>query len=331
MGPHPSASGRVGDRQGPCALGPQPTGRRTGPGSPRHHGIGCADFGRDVRGGPAPSLPVERLADDRRKFREPPSVLCRHGPSDATKRSLVRELFARIESEAGISSHSVEITITETPKVNWGIRGMNAEDLVLAYEIDVEPPLDQTGLVELIRARQRDLGHPLVVGISGYCGSGKSTLARTLAAELAGAVRIRGDDFLDPVRSHRRSTDWDGVDRRRLLDSVLAPHRAAQPGVFHRFDWTTRSLGPAEPLPSADILVVDLIGLFHPDTLPSLDVTVWCDVELDVAAQRGMARDARLGRRHESLWRDVWVPNERDFEQRFAPQRSAMARYRPAS
>ncbi|ROP65762.1 hypothetical protein EDF55_0202 [Curtobacterium sp. ZW137] len=198
----------------------------------------------------------------------------------------MRELFARIESEAGISPHSVEITITETPKVNWGIRGMNAEDLVLDYEIDVESPMDQTGLVDLIRARQRDLGHPLVVGISGYCGSGKSTLARTLAAELAGAVRIRGDDFLDPVRSHRRSTDWDGVDRRRLLDSVLAPHRAAQPGVFHRFDWTTRSLGPAEPLPSADILVVDLIGLFHPDTLPSLDVTVWCDVELDVAAQR---------------------------------------------
>ncbi|WIB77187.1 tautomerase family protein [Curtobacterium sp. MCPF17_002] len=59
------------------------------------------------------------------------------GRSDAAKRALVRELFARIASGAGIPPHSVEITITETPKVNWGIRGVNAEDLALDYRVDV--------------------------------------------------------------------------------------------------------------------------------------------------------------------------------------------------
>lgn len=59
------------------------------------------------------------------------------GRSDAAKRTLVRELFARIEAGAGIPPHSVEITITETPRVNWGIRGSNAADLTLDYEVEV--------------------------------------------------------------------------------------------------------------------------------------------------------------------------------------------------
>lgn len=59
------------------------------------------------------------------------------GRSEAAKRALVRELFERVEREAGIPPHSLEITITETPKVNWGIRGRNAVDLELGYRVDV--------------------------------------------------------------------------------------------------------------------------------------------------------------------------------------------------
>ena len=59
------------------------------------------------------------------------------GRSDDAKRTLIRELFARIEAEAGIPSHSVEITITETPRANWGIRGVNAAELELGYRVEV--------------------------------------------------------------------------------------------------------------------------------------------------------------------------------------------------
>jgi phenylpyruvate tautomerase PptA (4-oxalocrotonate tautomerase family) len=59
------------------------------------------------------------------------------GRSEDARRALIRELFARIEAEAGIPPHSVEITITETPRVNWGIRGANAADLELGYRVDV--------------------------------------------------------------------------------------------------------------------------------------------------------------------------------------------------
>ncbi|MFJ4285716.1 tautomerase family protein [Paenarthrobacter nicotinovorans] len=59
------------------------------------------------------------------------------GRTEQAKRNLIADLFARIESEAGIKPHSVEITITETPRVNWGIRGVNAADLSLNYQVNV--------------------------------------------------------------------------------------------------------------------------------------------------------------------------------------------------
>lgn len=59
------------------------------------------------------------------------------GRTDAARRALIAELFTRVEAQAGISPHSLEITITETPRVNWGIRGQNAADLTLNYRIEV--------------------------------------------------------------------------------------------------------------------------------------------------------------------------------------------------
>lgn len=59
------------------------------------------------------------------------------GRSEDAKRALIQELFTRMDAEVGIAPHSVEITLFETPKVNWGIRGRNAEDLSLDYSVDV--------------------------------------------------------------------------------------------------------------------------------------------------------------------------------------------------
>lgn len=59
------------------------------------------------------------------------------GRSDDAKRKLIAELFQRVDAEAGIAPHGLEITITETPKVNWGIRGVNAVDLTLGYNVEV--------------------------------------------------------------------------------------------------------------------------------------------------------------------------------------------------
>ncbi|MHA6694597.1 uridine kinase family protein [Homoserinimonas sp. A520] len=162
-----------------------------------------------------------------------------------------------------------------------------------------------------------------MVGISGYAGSGKSTLTRDLLARVDGSVRIRGDDFLDPTRSHHRSADWDGVDRIRLLRQVIVPFRSAQKGSFQRFDWSTRTLANPEPLPDAAVLIIDCIGLFHSDLEGAFDLTIWVDAEPGIAAQRGRERDHDLGRQHDALWEDVWVPNDRDFDETFKPREVA--------
>ena len=59
------------------------------------------------------------------------------GRSVKAKKHLIQLLFARIQKELGITSQDVEVTITETPKHNWGIRGLPGDELGLNYKVDV--------------------------------------------------------------------------------------------------------------------------------------------------------------------------------------------------
>jgi uridine kinase len=179
-------------------------------------------------------------------------------------------------------------------------------------------------------SRLRRTRRRAVVAISGYAGSGKSTLARDLVEAVDRTTRLRGDDFLDPERSHLRSADWDGVDRARMRTEVLDPFRRDQTVRFHPYDWEARRLGPATALPPATVVVVDGIGIFHPDLQGCFDLTVWIDVELEDAVRRGLARDQAAGRDHDRLWSEVWTPNDRDFAEVFSPAAQADLHYVPA-
>lgn len=177
-------------------------------------------------------------------------------------------------------------------------------------------------IAEQIVALQSRIGRT-VVAVSGLGGAGKSTLAEKLTNLVVGSVRLRGDDFLDPDRSHVRSPNWDGVERIRIRDEVVEPFLNSKPVNYRPFDWALRQLGPLVALPQADVVIVDAIGLFHPDILASFSLTIWVDVTLKNATHRGMERDERLGRSHQSLWEDVWVPNDRDFADRYSPAAQA--------
>ena len=59
------------------------------------------------------------------------------GRSVAAKKQLINLLFQRLHDDVGIPPHSVEITIFETPKANWGIRGKPGDELVLNYQVAV--------------------------------------------------------------------------------------------------------------------------------------------------------------------------------------------------
>ena len=59
------------------------------------------------------------------------------GRSVQAKKNLYRLLYERIEAKFGITAQDIEVTITETPKHNWGIRGLPGDEVGLNYKVDV--------------------------------------------------------------------------------------------------------------------------------------------------------------------------------------------------
>lgn len=59
------------------------------------------------------------------------------GRSVEAKKQLIRLLFERLEQQVGISTQNLEITIFETPKHNWGFRGLPGDEHALNYQVNV--------------------------------------------------------------------------------------------------------------------------------------------------------------------------------------------------
>lgn len=59
------------------------------------------------------------------------------GRSEETKKKLIRLLFERFTSELAYDPNELEINLIETPRANWGIRGLPGDELALPYEVEV--------------------------------------------------------------------------------------------------------------------------------------------------------------------------------------------------
>lgn len=59
------------------------------------------------------------------------------GRSVETRKQLIRLLFARAEQELNLAPTDLEITLTETPRCNWGIRGLPGDEIGLNYKVEV--------------------------------------------------------------------------------------------------------------------------------------------------------------------------------------------------
>lgn len=59
------------------------------------------------------------------------------GRSVEAKKHLIHLLFERINQRLKITPQDLEITITETPKHNWGFRGMSGDEIELNYKVEV--------------------------------------------------------------------------------------------------------------------------------------------------------------------------------------------------
>ncbi|WP_310486670.1 tautomerase family protein [Chamaesiphon sp. VAR_69_metabat_338] len=59
------------------------------------------------------------------------------GRTVEAKKQLIRLLFDRLNQKFGIANLDLEITILETPKYNWGIRGLPGDELSLNYQVNI--------------------------------------------------------------------------------------------------------------------------------------------------------------------------------------------------
>ncbi len=59
------------------------------------------------------------------------------GRSEAAKKRLIQLLFERFRAELGYDVNDLELTLTETPRENWGIRGLPGDELGLSYKVEV--------------------------------------------------------------------------------------------------------------------------------------------------------------------------------------------------
>lgn len=64
-------------------------------------------------------------------------IACFEGRSPEAKKRLINLLFTFAAERAGIGPQDLEITIFETPRGNWGIRGRPGDELALSYKVEV--------------------------------------------------------------------------------------------------------------------------------------------------------------------------------------------------
>ena len=152
-----------------------------------------------------------------------------------------------------------------------------------------------------------ELGHPLRVGIDGVDGAGKTTLADELAplVEARGrhVLRASVDDFHRPRDTRYRrgeltpdgfyldTFDYEAV--RELLLDPLGPEGDRRVRT-RLWDHAADAPAPVEWLAVSDdiVLLCDGVFLHRDELLGAWDTTVFVAAEIEVAAERGIQRDA---------------------------------------
>jgi len=64
-------------------------------------------------------------------------ILMFTGRTRETRKALVRALMEELSSGLGLAPVDIEVTLVESPRENWGIRGQHGDELGLSYVVDV--------------------------------------------------------------------------------------------------------------------------------------------------------------------------------------------------
>ncbi len=161
---------------------------------------------------------------------------------------------------------------------------------------------------------------PVLIAIDGFGGSGKSTIAEKLKNVLDDAYVVSIDDFIVKEKILEASWDKGGFDRERLEKQVLMPVVKGEPVVYQRLIWQTNELSEAIAVPDVQYLIIEGITSCHPDIVKYYDYKIWVDTPIEIAKQRGRARDAQ---NENSVHWDLWAANDLEYQNTYHPEQNA--------
>lgn len=158
---------------------------------------------------------------------------------------------------------------------------------------------------------------PVLVAVEGFGGSGKSTFAEKLKSLLGNAFVVSIDDFI--VKEHLAEPSWDkgSFDRRRLEKQVLVPATTGQNVEYQQLIWSTNTLSAPVLVSKVDFLIVEGISAYHPDIAHYYDFKIWVDTPINIAKERGHAREA--SNENAAFW-DLWAANDLAYQQKYHPE-----------
>lgn len=127
-------------------------------------------------------------------------------------------------------------------------------------------------------------GRPRIVAVDGRGGAGKSTLVQRLQAQVPRSAVVHTDD----VAWHHSFSGWAAV----LAEHVLEPLRRGAAVDYRPRPWADRGRQGSIRVPAGlDTVWVEGTGVVRRELAPSLDASVWMQVDRLEAERRLLDRD----------------------------------------
>lgn len=161
---------------------------------------------------------------------------------------------------------------------------------------------------------------PVTIAVQGFGGSGKTTFADKLAATLGDAYVINIDDFIIKEKLSEHSWENGAFDRTRLENEVLIPISKGESASYRKLEWVSNTLSEPVTVPPVRYLIVEGITSYHPNIAHYYNYKIWIDTTLDIAKERGHARDG--SNENAANW-DLWAENDLAYQEKYHPELQA--------
>lgn len=169
----------------------------------------------------------------------------------------------------------------------------------------------------------RSSAQPTLIGVSGFGGSGKSTFAKKLG-EAIGAPVVGVDSFQKKGAFDTEYSLWEIMGYTRLEQEVLQPfHRGEEIIRYGDFDAFKEMISNTIEIKNNRVLITEGVGLFRPKLMKYFTYTIWIDVPLEKAIERGKRRDQENGSSTDELWDGIWKENDLQYMNEFNPKENA--------